>query len=128
MRYIFLLAVLMLATPAFGAGSCDGRVCNPMSFGSVPELVAGLAKVSVIMAVPLVALALVYSGFLFIKARGKSGELTTAKNNFQYVLMGATLILGAWVFATLLWGTVGQLLNGSSTQGKPIQIRGGLEV
>ncbi len=130
MKYIFYSAVLFMAGPVYGA-SCGDRVCNPLNdaFSSVPGFVAGLAKVSVILTVPVIAVALVYSGFLFIKARGKSGELTTAKNNFAYVIIGATLVLGAWVFALMLWGTIGQILQGSGGGSQQAPLRGtGLEV
>lgn len=117
MKYLFFsLVSFFLALPVY-AQKCEGRLCNPLNdtFSSVPGFVAGLAKVVVIMAVPIVALMLVYSGFLFVSARGNQSKLHTAKDNFLYVIIGATLILGAWVFASLLWGTIGQLLQGGNT-------------
>ena len=61
------------------------------------------------VALPILTLFIVYSGFLFISAQGNSSELETAKKNFAYVVIGAVLILGAWVIATLIGGTVAQL-------------------
>jgi hypothetical protein len=37
--------------------------------------------------------------------------LTTAKKNFVYVIIGAALVLGAWVLSTLLGATVSQLIG-----------------
>jgi hypothetical protein len=126
MKYFLFLIMLAFAGPVYGA-ACENRICNPLNdaFSSVPGFVAGLVKVVVILALPIVALALVYAGFLFISARGKGDKLSIAKNNFQYVIIGATLILGAWVFASMLWGTIGQILQGSGGGSSPAPTRGG---
>ena len=108
-----LVSFLLTATNALAAATTDGRLQNPLNdeFSSVPAFIAGLMKVVVMFGMPLVALALVYSGFMFAKARGNSTELGKAKDNFKYTMLGAALIMGAWVFAMMLWGTVGQLIN-----------------
>jgi len=46
-----------------------------------------------------------------VLARGNSSKLDEAKKNFVYVIIGALLILGAWVIATLIGGTVTQLVG-----------------
>lgn len=86
---------------------------NPLndSFSSIPKFIAGALKVLVMVALPLLTLAFVYSGFLFIKAQGNPSQLGDAKNNFMYTVLGAILILGAWVIATLIGGTVSQLVG-----------------
>ena len=86
---------------------------NPVSadFDTIPKFIAGVLRVLVLVALPIIALFFVYSGFLFIKAQGNSSELETAKKNFVYVVIGAILILGAWVIAQLIAGTVTQLVT-----------------
>ena len=61
------------------------------------------------IALPILTLFIVYSGFKFISAQGNSSKLEEAKKNFMYVIIGSLLILGAWVVATLVGGTVNQL-------------------
>lgn len=109
------------------AAACENKVCSPLSemMSTIPGFIAGLAKVAVILMIPIIALALVYAGFLFVAARGKGDKLTIAKANFKFVLLGATLVLGAWAFASMLWGTIGQIINGGGS-GQQIQ-RGGIE-
>jgi len=51
-----------------------------------------------------------HTDILFIKAQGNTTELTTAKKNFIYVVIGALLILGAWIIATMIEATIGQLV------------------
>ena len=87
---------------------------NPLNstFSTIPNFIAGALKVLVMVALPIISLFIVYSGFLFVSARGNEGQLTAAKKNFFYVIVGAILILGAWVIATLIGGTITQLTNG----------------
>lgn len=87
---------------------------NPLddSISSIPLLIAAILKVVVMVALPIITLFIVYSGFKFIAAQGNSAKLEEAKKNFLYVIIGAILILGAWVIATLIGGTVSQLVKG----------------
>lgn len=91
-----------------------GMISNPLnsSISSIPTFIAAALKILVMVSLPIIALFIVYSGFLFVLARGNEGKLTTAKNNFLYVIIGTILILGAWVIATMLAGTIGQLTTG----------------
>ncbi len=102
------LALSMLSLGIAHAESCVG-LCNPLNFATIADFIAGALKVLVMIALPIVSLFIVISGFLFIKAQGNPSELETAKKNFWYVILGTLLILGAWVIATLIAGTVSQL-------------------
>lgn len=103
-----LLAVLLFASEASAA------LDNPLNptFSSVPAFIAGALKALAMIALPIITLFLVISGFLFITAQGNQEKLNTAKKNFMYVVIGALLILGAWILATLIGGTVSQLTRG----------------
>lgn len=114
---IFSILVLAFALPVFaqsGTTNCGaGQKCleNPLRFASIEKFVEGLLKAVVVIALPIITVFMVYAGFMFIKARGKPDELKTARNNFVYVIIGATLILSAWVLATLIGSTVTQLIG-----------------
>lgn len=75
----------------------------------LPQLIAGFLKAIVMVAMPIISLAIVYSGFLFVSAAGNQNELAIAKRSFFYVMTGAVLILGAWVLANLI-GDTAQLI------------------
>lgn len=104
------LTALLYSSIAFA----DAQLQNPLNpaFSSIPNFVAGALKVMVMVALPIISLFIVYSGFLFVKAQGNSEALGKARQNFVYVVLGSILILGAWVIATLIGGTVTQLTNG----------------
>ena len=104
----FLLVVMSAALSAYAA---EGGFGNPLKdpYSTIPGFIEGALRVLVLIALPVLTLFFVYSGFKFIAAQGNSQKLSDAKMNFVYVVIGALLILGAWVIATLIGGTVSQL-------------------
>ena len=84
---------------------------NPLKFNDIQSFIAGALKTLVVVALPIITLFIVISGFMFVAALGKPDKLSKAKENFVYVIIGALLILGAWVLATLIGGTVSQIVG-----------------
>lgn len=113
--YIQKIAAFSLAGAVlfFGIPVYSQTLENPLdrAYSTVPDFIAGALRVLVIVALPIITLFIVIAGFMFVKARGNPDELSTAKKNFMYVILGAILILGAWVLATLIGGTVTQLVR-----------------
>jgi len=110
---ISAVAVFLLnSSIAFAAcGTTSSGFQNPLNVCDIQSFVATALKALVIIALPIITVFIVISGFMFVFARGNEGKLTKAKENFVYVIIGAILILGAWVLATLIGGTVTQVLG-----------------
>ncbi|MCR4281074.1 MAG: pilin [Candidatus Kaiserbacteria bacterium] len=91
----------------------DARLENPLNsaFSTVPDFISGVLRVVVMIALPIITIFIVFAGFKFLAARGNSSKLDEAKKNFMWVIVGALLIMGAWVLATLIAGTVTQLVG-----------------
>lgn len=108
-----LLRSAVIATVLLGT-LAHADLINPLnsSLSSIPEFIAGVLKAVVMVALPIITLFIVYAGFKFVSARGNPGGITEAKENFKWVIIGAILILAAWVLATLIAGTVTQLVRG----------------
>ena len=107
---IQILALSILLTlPSLTAAQ---SLRNPTSFSGIADFIAGFLRAITLVALPIVALFVVYAGFKYVSARGKPDKLTEANKNFVNVLIGAALILGAWVLATLIGGTITQLVRG----------------
>lgn len=96
---------------AFAAPEPGKGLENPLNFKNIQEFVEGVLRATVMIALPIITIFIVYAGFLFIKARGNSSDLSEAKKNFQYVILGTIMILSAWVLATLIGSTVTQILG-----------------
>lgn len=109
-------ALGMLAASAAGCSSQSGTsqtLCNPVQFSGMSEFIAGFLRAVVMISLPILTLFIVYSGFMFVMARGNEGKLKTAKQNFMFVILGAILILGAWTLATMIGATVSQVVGSS---------------
>lgn len=79
---------------------------------TIPKIVTVLVDDIVIpIAVPLLALAILWTGFLFIQARGKPEKIKEAKTALQWTLIGGAIILGAYVIAAALQATVADIVK-----------------
>lgn len=101
------ILIIAIALPAFAQTKLE----NPLKVPDLNKFVEGVLRAIVIIALPVITVFIVYAGFKYISARGNPGEITKAHENFKWVVIGAALILGAWVLATLIGGTVSQLLG-----------------
>lgn len=112
MKQVYAKSVLLMTSAMWmlpGVLYAQTTLQNPLEFRTITEFIQGAFSAVVMIALPLVTLALVYSGFLFIKAQGNQEALTKAKQNFLYVVIGSILVLGMWAIATLIGGTIDQL-------------------
>ena len=95
--------------PCNQPGDVTVNLVNPINVDNFGDLVAKILDIVLVVGVPIVAFFLIYSGFLFVIARGNQEGLETAKRNFLYTIIGAVLLLGAWVLANAISGTVDAL-------------------
>lgn len=111
MMYLKKFLASAVALSVYGAATAVSAqtLQNPLQFNDIAGFIAGALKALVMVALPIISLFIVYAGFLFVAAQGNTEKLAAARNNFFYVVIGAILILGAWVIATLIGGTVTQL-------------------
>jgi len=84
-----------------------GKICNPITTANtinqfIKVFLEGILKIGI----PIVALAVIYCGFLFVSARGNSEKITKAKDALLYTLIGAAILLGSWAIAELISDTV----------------------
>lgn len=106
---------VLLSTPVFisikaEATEVKTSIENPLpNIDTVPKFITALIKVVLYVGVPIVALAIIYTGFLFVSAQGKPEKLTTAKKALVYTLIGAALLLGAFIIANAIVSTVNDI-------------------
>lgn len=110
LSYIFFVPFSQL----YASGACDetaGKICNPLSgnIDSIPEFIEVLLEGVLKVGIPLIALAVIYCGFLFVAARGNSEKLKKAKDALLYTLIGAAILLGSLAIAKLISSTVDAL-------------------
>lgn len=93
-------------------GSCDlvsgtndgasGQFKNPLKSASFEALVQSLANWVAAIALPIAAMFIIYSGFLFVTAGGNEAKLKAAKTTFYWTIIGAAIVVGAWALATAI--------------------------
>lgn len=85
----------------------SGKLCNPLrGVSTIQDFIRIVLEGALKIGIPIIALAIIYSGFLFVKARGNPEEITKAKDALLYTLIGAGVLLGAWAIAKLIADTV----------------------
>ncbi|MFT7328161.1 MAG: hypothetical protein ACI870_000341 [Crocinitomicaceae bacterium] len=85
------------------------KLQNPLQnsgIDDIPKLVRTILDIVLTIAVPIIAVAIIYTGFLFIAAQGNPEKLKVAKDTLLYVLIGAAVLLAAYVIAEAIESTV----------------------
>ena len=110
---------LLSASSAFAADVLPVETGPSVDFtlGSLLKITGGIAglvkaiidNIVMPLGVSVAALAIIYSGFLYIKAQGNPGEIGKAHEALKWTLVGTAVLLGAWVIAQLIGGTIEQL-------------------
>ena len=110
---IYVFGILIFPSVIYSAGATppcvptDGKICNPLgNTSTLPILIHDVLTKALQVGIPIVALAIIYSGFLFVAARGNSEKLTKAKDTLLYTLIGAAILLGSWGIAMIISSTV----------------------
>ena len=65
-------------------------------------LLAGVLRIGM----PIVALAIIYCGFLFVQAGGNPESIEKAKEALLYTIIGAAILLGSWAIASIISNTI----------------------
>ncbi|TSC71413.1 MAG: hypothetical protein G01um101470_618 [Parcubacteria group bacterium Gr01-1014_70] len=94
-----LKKTVFFLTPLFVSAQ---TIDNPIKAKDFNELVTAIAKAITAIGIPLVAIFLVWSGFLFVTARGNEEQLKRAKNTFFWALVGGAVVIGAWALAVAI--------------------------
>ncbi len=106
--------------PAVGTGDPGGggdpavgpsniKVTNPISVDNLNAFIKIILEGIIKIGIPIIAIALVYSGYLFVEAMGDPGKLKKAKDAFVYCFVGAAILLGSWALAQMISDTVLQI-------------------
>ncbi|MES2023205.1 MAG: hypothetical protein V4439_00800 [Patescibacteria group bacterium] len=110
-----IFAFFILVLPVVSLANTDNtapatvQVVNPISVNDLNGFLKVILEGVVKIGMPIIALAIIYCGFLFVSAQGNTAELETAKKSLMYTLIGAALLLGAWAIAQLITETITSL-------------------
>lgn len=115
--FVFILAVAVIMPFTFVTAdvSVNTKINNPLgdNIKDIPTFIETILNSVLVIGVPIIALAIIYTGFLFVKAQGNSEQITTAKKTLMYTLIGAALLLGSFVISKAIKGTVDEIIKTS---------------
>ena len=119
---VFFMPVLSLAggtsptgntgggtSPTGGGGGTapTGTIVNPLTnVSSITDLFTTILEGALKIGIPIIALAIIYCGFLFVSARGNPEKIGEARDALIFTLIGAAILLGAYAIALLLRDTI----------------------
>ena len=99
-------------TGSGGTTCAPNTVCNPLQFGTFCTLLKAIFNDILVLGIPIATLFIVWAGFKLVLARGNEKELTDAKRNLWYIVIGIALFLGAWTLSQIIANTLAALGGG----------------
>ena len=85
---------------------------NPLGVDSFPALIEAILNAAFVIGLPIAVLFIAFAGFRFVWARGNPTELTKAKTNFLYTIVGIGVFFGAWLLAKVIETTITTIRSG----------------
>ncbi len=101
--------IVALPTALLAKDCPPGKICNPIGSETFTEFVDKILQVVVEIGYVVVVFFIVYSGFLFVSARGNEEQLKKAKTAFLWTVIGAAIVLGAQVLEKSIAVTIEEL-------------------
>lgn len=98
--YGFIYAILSLGRVAFAEE--PGQIINPLKYDSFAGLVKAFADLLTKIGIPIASIFIIYSGFLFVSARGNPEQLKTAKATLWWTLVGTAILVGAYAISSAI--------------------------
>jgi hypothetical protein len=93
-----------------GSVSMNIKIDNPFKQNTIKGLIEVIVNDILIPIGGVIAvLMIIYAGFLFVTARGSDAQITKAKQALLWAVIGAAILLGAWVISTAVGTTIDQL-------------------
>lgn len=105
-KHTHAFAVFFLFLPFFSFAT-NPKLAPPVTRlgGTLQDFVYLLIKIIQAVAIPVLAVCIIYAGYLLVTAGGNEQQVSKAKLWIFSTLIGAAIILGARVIADAVFGT-----------------------
>lgn len=108
LQSVFAFAILYALTPinfvlAQGAPPVGTTsLVNPIRINSIEGLLVAVLEIIIIISIPIIVIFIIYSGFLYVTARGNPQQIEQASKSLTYAIIGGVLIIGAVAIAQII--------------------------
>jgi hypothetical protein len=75
---------------------------NPLEVNSITDLLEALLGIVIVLATPVVVFFIIYSGFLYVTARGNAEQVKQANRSLTYAIIGGVIVIGAFAVAEIV--------------------------
>ena len=82
------------------------KLANPINIKNIVDFLKKLIDIAIMLGIPVAVLFIIYAGFLFVTAQGNPTKLAAARKALLAAIIGTAILLGAWVIATAIKGTI----------------------
>ncbi|OGZ06948.1 MAG: hypothetical protein A2942_01285 [Candidatus Lloydbacteria bacterium RIFCSPLOWO2_01_FULL_50_20] len=82
---------------------------NPITYGgirTIPDLLIAIVDLVFLIAVPIIVIFIIYSGFLFVTSGDNEANIKKAKTVFMWTVVGALVLLGAKAISAAIQSTI----------------------
>jgi hypothetical protein len=86
-----------------------GSLINPLQSTTVAGFLMNIIDILLIFATPVIIFFIIYAGYLFVTARGESGQIQTARTALTWAIVGGVVIVGARLIISVIQNTVSAL-------------------
>jgi hypothetical protein len=93
---------LLLLSPVVGLAQGGAELRNPLAVNNLTDFLLGILAIVLVAAMPVIIIVLIYSGFLFVTARGNPQTLQQARLMLMYGLIGGVIILGSYTIVAIV--------------------------
>ena len=119
LSFVFIFGIALVGSVYF-AGTMEAAtdkitvttsINNPLGekLTDIPSFIKKAIEIVLTEGIPVLVLAIIYTGFLFVQAQGNPGDLKKAKDALTNTLIGGALLLGAFVIAEAIGTTVEEI-------------------
>lgn len=99
-------------SPSGSSTTPAAQLQNPLAgtIDSLPDLVKELLNIVLIIGTPIVALAIIFAGFMLVAAQGNPEKLQKARSALLWAIVGGAVLLGSYILAQAIGGSVNELI------------------
>jgi hypothetical protein len=103
----FLSSISFLLPTQFALAQIAYNIRNPLGEGATIEgVIVAILNAFIIIAIPIIILMIIYSGFLYVTARGNAEQTKKATTALTYAIIGGVIIIAATALAEIIKGLV----------------------
>lgn len=87
--------------------NCETTIVNPLKWGSIEEIIKGIADIIYYLAIPITVLMTIISGVMFMFSKGDPQQLDRARKTLIYAAIGLLIIALSKAIASFITTLIG---------------------